>query len=135
MSEIFKRNIKGSAFPGLLIVGCRFTTSTNGDISGTPDYYGISSIVLTGSEAGRYTVTLPRASVKLAGVIATLVGPDDAALTTTKGLVAVVRDDDIATDGTCEIQFVETVTANADTDIQDGASVRLMLFLIDSGAR
>lgn len=120
-----------TAMPKLVCAGGRFTTSTSGTITGTSDVYGCT-VTKTGSETGRYTITLNRATVKFMGGHASVVGPDDTAMTTTKGLVPVWRDDDLATDGTVELQFVETVTANADTELQDGASVRFMVWFIDT---
>jgi len=131
MADFFLRQMKGTAIPGLMCVGGRFTTSTSGAISGTADVWGCT-VTKTASETGRYTVTLPRPSQKLLMADVCLVGPDDAALTTTKGLIPVVRDDDIATDGTVEIQFVTSNSGNADTEVQDGALVRFMLWLVDT---
>lgn len=131
MPEFLKYPFGGSAIPGLTIVGARFTTSTAGAISGTPEVAGCS-IAKTAAKTGRYTITLARPSGRIFGALVTIVGPDDAALTTTKGLDAVVRDDDIASDGTIEVQLVQTNAGNADTEVQDGASVRILLFLSDT---
>ena len=131
----------GSARRGVVQLFGTFTTTTSGTLSTT----AITSAKLAGftltktaSETGRYTVQLTKTDGTAATynsllfVDAVVVGGDDAALTTTKGLVSVVRDDDVATDGTFEIQFVETVTANADTEVQDGASIKLHIVLANA---
>lgn len=130
--DILLRPKKGSAIPGLITVGARCTTTTNGTLAAGTELYGLVSVVKTGGEVGRYTLTLPRASVKFWKGTVTLIGPDDAALTTTKGLVAVFRDDDIASDGTIELQFAQTNAGNADTELQDGMKFNVELELIDT---
>jgi len=131
-TEPFLYKIKGSSVPGLAIAACKLVTSTSGTIS-TSESWGCA-VAKTATETGRYTVTLARAVAKFLAAIVTVIGPDDTALTTTKGLVHAIRDDDLATDGTIEIQMVETVTANADTDLQDGASLTIVIFFIDTAA-
>jgi len=134
-TEPFVQRLKGSAIPGLVIAGCRFTTSTSGTISATNDAWGCS-VAKTSAKTGRYTVTLARNAVKLVGVVANIVATDDTALTTTKGLTPVLRDIDIdagsAVDGTFEVQFVQTNSGNADTEVQDAAIVYLLFFMVDT---
>jgi hypothetical protein len=117
-------------------------TTTGGTIDTTKTNIpgGGATIVKTGGKTGRYTITLAPptaestsvlANLQLVGGWATVVGPPDVALTTTKGLIAVFRQDDIsqvspsgtsAKDGTIELQWVQTNAGNADTEVQDGAA-------------
>lgn len=140
MAEPFVQRLKGTSIPGLVIGGCRFSTSTSGTISTTFDSWGCA-VAKTAAKTGRYTITLARNAVKLVGALVTIVGPDDAALTTTKGLLAVVRDNDVdpvamvagsALDGTFEVQLTQTNAGNADTEVQDAALVYIVFFLVDT---
>lgn len=140
MDRIWKDNIK-TLIPGLRIVHAEIATTTSGTLAATYNHqYGIS-LTKTATKTGRYTVQLLKSdggaanAVGFINGIVSLVGPDDAALTTTKGLVAVFRDDDIgegANDGTIEVQFVQTNAGNADTEVQDGAIIVVTLLLKDS---
>lgn len=139
-------NVKTSS-PGVVQVRGFVTTTTSGTIGSSNVFGGGASIAKTGAQTGRYTITLQPpalppgvtpaiwlANLQFMGGYATIVGPDSAALTTTKGLIAVFRDDDIsqagAKDGTIEIQWVQTNAGNADTEVQDAAS---FYFCIDIG--
>jgi len=139
MNRVFRSDMS-TLVPGLRILSANFTTTTSGAISGTTATGFGMTVVKTASKTGRYTCQLVNQDGSAAdalafiGAIVNVVGPDDAALTTTKGLVAVVRDIDIgagAQDGTVEIQFVQTNAGNADTEVQDGASVYITLLLRD----
>lgn len=122
--------------PGTVMHCGRVVTTTGGTI-GSTDCEGFT-VVKTATKTGRYTVQLADVrgqaitALKLRNCVVTLIGPDDAALTTTKGLVAVIRDDDMATDGTFEIQFVQTNAGNADTEVQDSASFDITFWVKDS---
>lgn len=101
----------------------RVVTSTSGTISSSVCYG--CSIAKTATETGRYTVTVDRT---IAGQItawnAWVTGPDDVAMTGTKGIHPILRDNDLATDGTIEIQWVDLTVATAtypDQELQDGA--------------
>lgn len=124
--------LEGTLTPGLVILSGEFTTTTSGTI-GTSDTEGFT-VTKTGSEVGRYTVQLGRSSSlvdkypKIRGVLTTVIGPDDAAMTDAKGLTCVVRDDDVASDGTFEVQFCDQ-DSGADAELQDGAKVLLVFFL------
>jgi hypothetical protein len=81
--------------------------------------------VKTGSEVGRYTITLPVDYKRLLQVIATVIGADDAAYTTAAGRGFFLRDVDIgqgAAVGTVELQFARDDTG-ADAELIDGAQV------------
>jgi hypothetical protein len=132
MAEMMLKQAKGFAVPGLGMVAAKVTTTTNGTI-GTKEEFQCTIVKAAGT--GRYTLTLRRATRKFIGANVTLIGPDSAALTTTKGVIAIVRDDDFNSDGTIEIQFVQSNAGNADTEVQDGASFTVMVFFADSGAR
>lgn len=137
MDHRFKQGHVSAIVPVIAIAG-RVVTTTGGTVGSYDVRGGGVTIAKTGSETGRYTFTVTDAGdtaltdLVFLGLYASIIGPDDTALTTTKGLVGVVRDIDIgegADDGTVELQFVETVTANADTEVQDGASFTFLLLL------
>lgn len=116
------------AEPGIVTIFGEFTTTTSGtiDTAATRGGTGITSIVKTASETGRYTVTLNGTYRKLKGVVANIIGADDAAFTDAKGVVMHLRDDDVATDGTFEVQFTDA-DSGADQELQDGAKVLLTI--------
>ena len=108
-----------------------FVTTTSGTVSTTAGDTAAETgvtIAKTGSETGRYTITLPTPHRKLAAIIPTLIGADDDAYgAVTVGLMAIVRDNDIASDGTVEVQFIGSNSGWADAEIADGASVMLTI--------
>jgi hypothetical protein len=62
------------------------------------------------------------------------VGPDDTAMTDAKGTQVVIRDIDVGTganDGTFEVQFFDS-DSGADAELQDSASVQLIVWLKNS---
>lgn len=109
----------------------RIVTTTSGAVDATAsDQTADSGVTVgkTGSETGRYTITLPVPHRKLLGIIPTLIGADDAAYgAVTVGLMAIARDDDIATDGTVEVQFIGTNAGWADAEVANGASIMLTI--------
>lgn len=119
-----------AAEPGLVLIRGEFTTTTSGtiDTGATSGGVGISSVAKTGSETGRYTITLAAPFKKIDAMGYAIVGPDDTAMTDAKGIEAVWRDDDIATDGTIELQFIDG-DSGADTELQDAAKVTFWLLL------
>lgn len=136
MNRVFRGDIK-TLIPGLRLLHVSATTTTSGTISGTTATgYGVK-MTKTASETGRYTLSLigqdgtGQTAKGLIGVIVNLVGPDDAAMTDAKGIwQGVVRDDDIASDGTLEIQF-QDADSGADTEVQDGALIYVTLMVYD----
>lgn len=79
----------------------------------------------TATKTGRYTLQLPSKYRRLLWVNAAVIGTDDAAYTTAKGLNSFVRDNDVdggAADGTVEVQFNRTDTA-ADAEVIDSATL------------
>jgi hypothetical protein len=111
----------------------RLITTTSGAVSSTSWTPAGVTIAKTGSETGRYTITLPGTYRRLINVIATPIGADDAAWgAVATGLLSFVRDDDIATDGTVEVQFASADTNFADAELPDGRSVMLTI-IVDRG--
>lgn len=100
-------------------------TTTNGTIGSDLDEKDCGmSIALTASEAGRYTCTVWKGYKGIRAWGAGVLGPDDAAMTTAKGIIPVLRDVDIgggANDGTVELQWCSNVDL-ADADVQDSAA-------------
>src|SRR5688572_12013929 len=100
MDHQFKTRHVSAIVPVLKIFG-RVVTTTSGTVGSYDVRGGGLTIAKTGSETGRYTFTLVDAGdtaltdLVFLGLTATIIGPDDTALTTTKGLVAVIRDIDI----------------------------------------
>lgn len=137
--------------PGVLAIHGWVTTTTAGTIDTTKTNIpgGGASIVKTGATTGRYTITLVPpaaesalvlANLQFLGGWATLVGPASAALTTTKGLIAIFRQDDIsqvspsgtsAKDGTIELQWVQSDAGNADTNVQDAATFYFCVYVFN----
>ncbi|MDQ3023393.1 MAG: hypothetical protein M3R04_03250 [bacterium] len=131
----------GSVRKGVVKLYGTFATTTSGTLSTTAITSAKQAgftVTKTASKTGRYTIQLIESSGlaatynALLQVNTTVIGGDDAALTTTKGLTAVVRDNDVATDGTFEVQFVTTNSGNADTELQDSASFMLEIVLANS---
>jgi len=141
MDRAWKANSLKTLIPGLRIVHAEIATTTGGTLASTYNHqYGLK-LTKTGGQTGRYTLQPTKSdgtggnAVAFLNALVMLVGPDSAALTTTKGLVSVMRDDDVgegANDGTIELQFVQTNSGNADTEVQDGAIICVTLFLKDS---
>lgn len=130
--------------PGQRIVHCRVATTTVGTLAATQVNWGLK-LTKTAAKVGRYTCQLVNAdgsnanAVAFVNAIVTLTGPDDAALTSSKGQwVGTVRADDIGknnNDGTIEIQFIDpngaTVTV-PDAELQDGTVINVSMYLRDS---
>lgn len=106
-----------------------FVTSTSGAIASSA-CKGFS-IAKTGSETGRYTVTLADRYYGLKSVLANIVGTADAAMTSAKGLAYFLRNINMTT-GTFDIQFCDPDGTPADAEIENGASVLLTITLKNS---
>jgi hypothetical protein len=104
----------------------KIVTTTSGTISTALSDLAADSgltVAKTGSETGRYTVTTRVPHKRLLMVKVMIIGADDAAYgAVTLGLMAIVRDVDISSDGTFEIQFIGSNAGWADAEIADGAS-------------
>lgn len=80
-------------------------------------------VTQTDSETGRYTLTLAGIAARVLFVSAIILGVDDTAYTGGKGIPLMLRDNDIATDGTIELQMGEMHVAYADTLPEDSVTV------------
>jgi hypothetical protein len=94
------------------------------------------SVAQTGSEDGRFTITLADKYLQLRYGHAIVELPADTAATQAKALVAAVRTVDVApaygTDPTILLQFTIVPTAaaaGADVDVQDSSVVRILLVM------
>lgn len=117
---------------GIVKLYGKVVTSTSGTIS-TSSCKGFS-IAKTGSETGRYTITLSDKYTALRGVSVVVQGAADAAYTTAKGLNYFVRGVDVdASTPLLYLQFNRTDTA-ADAELEDSAEFYIELTLKNSGA-
>jgi len=85
------------------------------------------TVVKTAAKTGRYTITFHRRYTRLLYGGCTVVGLDDAAYTATKGSFAVLRDDDVATDGTIEVQLLNV--SGADAEAVDATTLKFFFVL------
>jgi|SRR6185369_7291628 len=123
----------------MTLIAGRMITSTSGTISSYDVRGGSIVITKTGGKTGRYTFTLqagtntPVTSHIFLGLYVNIIGPDDAAIANSKGIIPFIRDIDTgesADDGTVEIQFViSTATGQADTELADGAGFTFLMVL------
>ncbi len=91
-------------------------------------------VTKTATKTGRYTVTLQDTYMALLGVSVVLVGPDDSAYTTAKGLGWFVRNVSIAdATPTFDIQFYRTDTG-ADAEVMDSVEFYVEVTLKNSTA-
>lgn len=90
------------------------------------------SLTLTDSEAGRYTVSLEDTYSDLLGCGVTVQEADDAAVTATEGLIAFVRNVDVADATTPQfyVQFVGTDGNASDADVGSGHTIFLEITLL-----
>jgi len=108
-------------------------TSTSGTIA-SQSCKGFT-VTKTGSETGRYTVTLADKYMKLLNVGVCVVGAADAAYGSGKGLMSFIRNDSIASNGTTfNVQFVDAATPQADAELEDGAKFKIEITLKNSTA-
>lgn len=137
MNVITRQSRSRSA--GMVMHSGRVVLGASGAVSST-DCEGFT-VVKTATKTGRYTVQLTDAlgraitALKLRNCVATVIGPDDSALTTTKGVVGVIRADTVATNGQFYLQFVQTNAGNADTEVQDSASFDITFWVKDSSVK
>lgn len=114
----------------VILLTSRVVLGSSGAIS-SQTVEGKSGMVITktAAETGRYTITLTggkRAALLWVG--ATVIAADDTAMTSASGIVAAVRDDDIASDGTFEIQFASN-TNLADAEITNNLSFMITVLI------
>ena len=103
---------------GMIKLFSKVVTSTGGAIASQVSK-GLS-VAKTGSETGRYTVTLADKYTSLGGVSVALVGAADAAYTTANGLGWFLRNVNVASGPSFDIQFYRTDTG-ADAEVIDAA--------------
>lgn len=125
------RRLFGASVHGIAILVGEVTLGSDGAIA-SQLCHGFS-VAETDAETGRYTITIDGTVTKLFAVIPTLVGADDTAYTSDKGVPLLVRDDDVATDGTIELQCVKQLTvtgAQTYVDAVPADSAKLKLVII-----
>lgn len=108
-----------------------FTTTTSGTI-GSSSCKGFS-VAKTATETGRYTVTLGDKWNGLLGVNVAIEGAADAAYTASQGLCSLLRNVDVSSAKTLDIQFADPATS-ADAELEDGAKVYIEITLKNSSA-
>ena len=92
-----------------------------------------ATIAKTAGETGRYTITLSRPYKRLLEGRLTLIAGDDAALTAAAGNLPAWRDDDIATDGTIELQmWSSSGTSAADAEPTSGHKATITVVVSDT---
>lgn len=111
---------------GTMVMGAGGAISTNVDRRSSG-----FTVTKTGSEAGRYTITFDDIGYTWLGYVGNIMLADDAAATDAKGyFLGAYRDNDLATDGTIEIQ-AQDPDSMADAELQDSVTVNLTFFLAD----
>lgn len=104
---------------GIVKLFAKVVTSTGGTIASQVSK-GLT-VAKTGSEVGRYTVTLADKYSSLVGCSVALVGAADAAYTTANGLNSFLRNVDVAgSTPSFDVQFARTDTG-ADAEVIDAA--------------
>lgn len=129
-NRLYKTNL-ATLEAGIVKLFGSFVTTTSGTI-GSSSCKGFS-IAKTGSETGRYTVTLEDSFNELKSVLANIIGTADAAMTSAKGLAYFLRNVNMAT-RSFDIQFCDPDGSPADAEIENGASVLLEITLKNSSA-
>lgn len=107
---------------GVVRFGTEFLIGASGAITSQDksEFTGMSQVVKTAAQVGRYTFTLPCTFKTLRSMIVTLVGPNSANYgANTTGLLNFARANDIESstgnkDGTIELQFVQGTYADAE---------------------
>lgn len=131
-NRLFKNDAK-TLEQGIVKLFGSFTTSTSGTIASS-SCKGFS-VAKTGSETGRYTVTLADTYYGLLSVVANIVGAADAAYTTAKGLTYILRNVSVNdSTPTFDIQFNDPDGSAADAELEDATSVLLEITLKNSTA-
>jgi hypothetical protein len=117
----------------LMTFNHRVVTGSSGAIASQDDAKDSGIVAAkTGSETGRYTLTIPGGRFRqFRGGTVSIVGADDAAYgAVSVGLHAIFRDDDLSSDGTLEVQFLSASTNFADAEPPNGT-----IFVVDFKAR
>lgn len=125
--------LEGSLTPRVVVLTGTVTLGSGGAIAASGvDAEGFS-VVKTGSEAGRYTVTLNDAYPKFRGAHVSVRGATDAAYTTANGLWhGLTRNVAVSTTRTLDLQLQRTDTG-ADAEAIDNAVLDITLVLANTG--
>ena len=124
--------LQGVREAGIVKLYGSFVTSTSGAVASS-DCKGFT-VAKTGTETGRYTVTLGQKYTKLRAASVMIEGSADTAYTTAKGVTAILRGVDVTTNGVLYIQFVDSDGSAADAELEDGAKVYIELTLKNTSA-
>jgi hypothetical protein len=130
--SVFAKNllpVAGTTHHGVILLFGKVPLGSTGALATTYSAGTMTpgvTVTKTGSKTGRYTLTLAGTVKQLLFAQAVVVGADDAAYTDGNGCNAILRDDDLASDGTIELQLVHPDTS-ADAEAIDNATVYYML--------
>jgi hypothetical protein len=131
MANRLLKQFSGTLTQGVVKLYGHVVTSTSGTV-GSYTAKGFT-VAKTGSEAGRYTVTLSDTYCAFLGCQVTLVGAADAAYTTAKGIVPFVRNVSVAdSTPTFDIQFADADGSAADAELADAAEFYVEITLKNS---
>lgn len=127
--------ILGGVHRGLVCLFNRVVLGASGAVSSQDSARDAGFVVAkTATKVGRYTLTFDKNYNRVEFIDARVIGADDAAYTTAKGIDFFLRDDDVgrgAGDGTIEIQFTRTDT-EADAEIEDSREILIMAWVRDA---
>lgn len=115
---------------GIVKLYGKVTTTTSGTI-GSTSCKGFA-VTKTAAETGRYTVTLEDKYNEFKGCAVTIIGTADAAMTSAKGLVAFIRNEDVDGAKTFNVQFCDPDGSAADAELEDAAVFCLEITLKNS---
>jgi hypothetical protein len=133
MANRLYKQFQGTLEAGIVKLYGSVTTSTSGTIASSTGK-GLT-ITKTGSETGRYTVTLADKYTRLLAVSVMVEGAADAAYTSSKGLQAFIRGVDVsAATPVFYIQFCGEDGSPADAELEDAAKFYLEVTLKNSSA-
>lgn len=131
MANRLYKQFQGTLEAGIVHLHGSATTTTSGTLgSQTGKGFTITKVAAT---AGRYLVTLADKYTSLRGCSVRVQGPAAAAYTAAKGLVSLIRAEDVAGAGTLLVQFVDPATS-ADAELMDAAKFFVELTLKNSSA-
>lgn len=124
---------RGYVRRGVVHLYSRVVLGTSGAIASQTDVRQSGmTLVKTATKTGRYTVTLQEPAQALLWADAKVIGADDTAYTTAKGLDVLIRDDDVTSDKTFKIQFARTDTA-ADAEVENSRVLLVHVTVSQSG--
>jgi hypothetical protein len=129
MANRYFKQFQGTLEAGIVSLFGSFVTTTSGTI-GSQSCKGFS-IAKTATETGRYTITFEDKYMGFKSLSATVVGASDAAYTATKGLAPFLRNVDVVSAKTLDLQFADP-ESSADAELEDGAQVFIEIKLKNS---